>query len=84
MATTLAGSALERMLDSVAECFTPETSRRLAELPADPEVRRRLGELGERSSAGTLTPAEAEEYRTLVEAGDFIATLRLRAGCADG
>jgi hypothetical protein len=34
MATTLAGSALERMLDSVAECFTPETSRRLAELPA--------------------------------------------------
>jgi hypothetical protein len=51
----------------------------LAELPADPEVRRRLGELGERSSAGTLTPAEAEEYRTLVEAGDFIATLRLRA-----
>lgn len=79
MATTLAGSALERMLDSVADCFTTETARRLAELPADPEVRRRLGELGEKSSAGTLTPAEGEEYRTLVEAGDLIATLRLRA-----
>lgn len=79
MATTLARSALERMLDSVADCFTPETARRLAELTADPEVRRRLGELGEKSSAGTLTPTEREEYRALVEAGDIIATLRLRA-----
>lgn len=79
MATTLAGSALERLMDSVAECFTPETARRLADLPADPEVRRRLGELGDKASSGTLSAAEAEEYRTLVEAGDLVATLRLRA-----
>jgi hypothetical protein len=32
-----------------------------------------------KASAGRLTPKEASEYHALIEAGDMIATLQLKA-----
>jgi hypothetical protein len=70
---------LDRMLDSVSECFTAKTARALIELRQDRQVRRRMEELGTKASAGRLTPAETREYQTLIEVGDLITTLQLKA-----
>jgi hypothetical protein len=32
-----------------------------------------------KASAGRLTPQEAHEYQTLIEVGDLVATLQLKA-----
>ena len=70
---------LDRILDSVSECFTAETARALIELRQDKQVRRRMEQLGTKASAGRLTPGEAREYQTLIEVGDLVATLQLKA-----
>jgi hypothetical protein len=53
--------------------------RALIELRQDQQVRRRMVKLGTKASAGRLTPKEASEYHALIEAGDMIATLQLKA-----
>jgi hypothetical protein len=72
-------SLLDRLLDRVSACFTPETARALVALPPNEEVRARMAELGAKADAGTITPEEAREYDTFIEAGDLIAALQLKA-----
>ena len=72
-------SWLDKLLDPVSACFTPETARALVALPSNDEVRARVTELGAKADAGTLTPEEAREYDTFIEAGDIIAALQLKA-----
>lgn len=71
--------SLDRVLDSVSQCFTPETAKALVNLQPDERVRARVEALGAKAGEGTLTPAEAREYDTLIEVGDIIATLQLKA-----
>jgi hypothetical protein len=70
---------LDRLLDSVSRCFTPETARALSNLRQDKHGRRRMEQLGGKASTGRLTPKEAREYQTLIETSDLIATLQLKA-----
>ena len=70
---------LDRILDSVSECFTQETARALVRLRQDRDVRRRIKTLGAKASAGRLRPEEAREYQNLIEVGDIIATLQIKA-----
>jgi hypothetical protein len=68
-------SLLDKLLEPVSACFTPETARALVALPPNEEVRVRMTELGAKADAGTLTADEAREYDTFIEAGDLIAAL---------
>jgi hypothetical protein len=70
---------LDALLDPVARCFTPETARSLVALPANHVVRQRMEELAQKSADGSLTPAEREEYQSLIEVGDVISILQLKA-----
>ena len=70
---------LDRILDSVSQCFTPETARAVIELRQDKRVRNRMQQLGAKASAGRLTPKEALQYQTLIEVCDLIVTLQLKA-----
>jgi hypothetical protein len=70
---------LERLLEPVSACLTPESSRRLVELRADPELQERVDWLAHRCTEGELTPAEREEYETYVRASRFIAVLQAKA-----
>jgi hypothetical protein len=72
-------SLLDKLLDPVSACFTAETARALVALPPNEDVRARMTELGEKADAGTLSPEEAREYDTFIEAGDIIAALQLKA-----
>ena len=72
-------SALDSLLESVSRCFDRETARALTELRPDERARQRMEELGGKASEGELSPEEAREYDALIEVGDVVATLQLKA-----
>jgi hypothetical protein len=60
--TDHATAGLAKILDPVAQGFTPEVAQRVVELRADPAVRARIEELAEKCNEGTITPEEMAEY----------------------
>ncbi len=74
-----ASAALQRILDPVGRCLTPDVARTLLGLRADTETQARLEELADKSTEGALTDAEREEYRACVSAMDFLAVLQSKA-----
>lgn len=79
VATAPETSALDRVLDHLADCFTPESAKRVAELRASADLQARLDELGDKCNEGQLTPEERAEYETYVHAIDFISILQSKA-----
>ena len=77
MATTHA--VLDELLDPVGRCLTLEVAQRVAELRASEAVQSRIEELAAKSSEGTLSSQEREEYEVYVSAGTFIAVLQSKA-----
>ena len=57
-----ATAGLAKILDPVAQCFTPEVAKRVVELRADPAVQARIEELAEKCNEGIITPEEMAEY----------------------
>ena len=53
---------LERALDPLVECLTPEAAKKLVDLRADPETQARVDQLADRANDGLLTPDERAEY----------------------
>ena len=70
---------LEQLIHPIGDCLTPEVAGRIAALRAPASVQRRMEEFAAKSSEGSLTPVEADEYRALVSAGGFIALLQAEA-----
>ena len=70
---------LAKILDPVAQCFTPEVAKRVAELRADPPVQARIEELAEKCNDGTITPEEMAEYDGYIQAMDVVAVLQKKA-----
>jgi hypothetical protein len=72
-------TGLAKILDPVAQCFTPEVAKRVAELRADPVVQARIEELAEKCNEGTITPEEMAEYDAYIQAMDVVAVLQKKA-----
>lgn len=72
-------SALDRFLDPVTACFTPQVAERIAELCLDPELTARIEVLAQKANEGTLTRAEDDEYKDYIEGGDMLAILQAKA-----
>lgn len=72
-------SLLAQLLDPLGECLTPELARRIVELRATPEAQARIDELADKCNEGELTPGEAAEYDTFIDAIDLIAVLQAQA-----
>ena len=81
MATTQI-QTLDRLLDPLRECLTPEVAAGIAGLQADTATQARLDELAEKTAEGTITPDERSEYEALVSAGNLIAVLQAKARAA--
>lgn len=45
----------------------------------DPQLAARITDLGQKAEQGTLTDAERDEYRDLIDAGDLISLLKSKA-----
>lgn len=72
-------STLDRLLDPVAECLTPEVAQRITEVETDPEIVRRLEELRTKANLGTLSDAERAQYEEFVEGLDLLSILKSKA-----
>lgn len=70
---------LDRLLDPVSRCLTPEVARQLVALRSDPELQARVDALADRCNEGSLSPEEREEYEIYVRASRFIAILQAKA-----
>ena len=70
---------LDRLLEPVSRCLTPEVARQLVELRADRKLQERIDTLADKCTEGQLTPEEREEYETYVRVSRFIAILQAKA-----
>jgi uncharacterized protein YnzC (UPF0291/DUF896 family) len=70
---------LTKILDPIAQCFTPEVAKQVVELRADPAVQARIDELAEKCNEGTITPEEMAEYDAYIQAMDVVAVLQKQA-----
>ncbi len=72
-------TVLEAYMTPLAQCFTPDVARRIAEFRPDAVTEQRLEHLRERANEGDLTDAERAEYEEFVEALDFVGLLKAHA-----
>jgi hypothetical protein len=74
-----AAAHLDRLLEPLAGCLSPEVAAKVAELRADEAMQGRLDYLADRSNEGSLTEEEREEYAGYLHAIDVIAVLQAKA-----
>ena len=79
MASMSAITYLDRMLEPVTQCFTPEVAEKLMHIQVDPELQARIDELADKCTEGELSDGEKTEYETYVRAGNLIAILQAKA-----
>jgi len=70
---------LDRMLEPLSRCLTPEAAERLVHLRTDPQLQARLEELAGKCAAGALSEEERMEYEAYLETGNLIAILQAKA-----
>jgi hypothetical protein len=70
---------LDRLLDPLAECLTPETAHRLVNLRADEATQALLDDLADKCNEGQLNDSERQEYETCVRAINLITILQAKA-----
>jgi len=75
MSTTV----LDRFLDPVTECLTPDVAQRIVALDLDAETQARLDELARKANLGQLTTEEQAEYEEYVEGLDLVGILKAKA-----
>jgi hypothetical protein len=66
-------------LEPLTSVLTPEVAQRLVDSQPAPEVTARMEELGRKANEGTISAEEEQEYKTLIDYGDMIALLKLKA-----
>jgi hypothetical protein len=79
METTIDTDAVDRVLDPLVQCFTPDVARRIADLRADSKLQHHIDELAAKANEGRLSDAERREYAGYVEALDIIGILQAKA-----
>lgn len=72
-------SILAQCLAPLEECLTPELAQKIVALRAAPEMQARIDELADKCTEGELTPEEAAEYTSYVDAIDLITVLQAQA-----
>ncbi|MGA2796777.1 MAG: hypothetical protein ABSE63_04295 [Thermoguttaceae bacterium] len=70
---------LDRLLDPLAGCLSPDVAAKVAELKADKAMQDRIDFLAERANEGLLTPDEQDEYSGYLHAIDVITVLQAKA-----
>ncbi len=72
-------SILDHYFEPVESLFTRETAEALIKRKPSQEFASRILELGQKANDGTLTEEERDEYKDLIDAGEFVALLKTKA-----
>jgi hypothetical protein len=70
---------LDKMLNPVSECFTPEVADRLVHVQVDPALQSRIDELADKCTEDDLSEVERAEYEAYVRTENVIAVLQAKA-----
>ncbi len=70
---------LDRVLDPLMDCFTPEMARNIANLRADTETQARLDNLAEKANDGQLSKEEEAIYDRYLEAYHLVTIFQAKA-----
>jgi hypothetical protein len=70
---------LDRLLDPIAEAFTPDLARKIVDIRADAELEKQIESLRRKANEGTLTPEEDADYKEFVEAVDLVSIIQTKA-----
>jgi hypothetical protein len=79
MIATEAAPALDRLLDPVTRCLTPEAMKELVNLRADANFQEHLDKRADKNTEGQLCATEREEYEIYVRAIQVISILQAKA-----
>jgi hypothetical protein len=79
MSFKMSSPVLDRLLDPLSQCLTPESAKRLLKFRADRQLQALVDRLAEKCNEGTLTPEEQAEYASYVSFGTFVALLKSKA-----
>ncbi|HUY91486.1 MAG TPA: hypothetical protein VMV10_22290 [Pirellulales bacterium] len=75
-------AVLDRFLDPIAECLTPEVAERILKSRPDPRLQERIDQLADKANNGLLSEGERDEYRDIVEAIDLVGIIKAKARAA--
>ena len=70
---------LDRLLEPLADCLSPDVAAKVADLRADEAMQTRIDYLADRANEGLLTDEEREEYAGYLHAIDVITVLQAKA-----
>jgi hypothetical protein len=70
---------LDRFLEPLAGCLSPDVAAKVADLRADEAMQNRIDYLADRANEGLLTDGEREEYSGYLHAIDVITVLQAKA-----
>jgi hypothetical protein len=70
---------IDGMLEAFAACLPVEALERVVLNKYPASVLARFDELGRKSNEGTLTAEEREQYSLMIEVGDILSLIRLKA-----
>lgn len=70
---------LELILEPLAEPFSTDFARALADLRAAPELQQRVDNLAEKANEGALTESEQAEYKAFVDASTIVGIVQAKA-----
>ncbi len=70
---------LDRVLEPVTECLTPDVAAKLVTLRADAQTQARVDELADKANEGMLLTDERTEYDRYRDAFHFVTILQAKA-----
>jgi hypothetical protein len=70
---------LDRILDPVADCLTPEVARTLVELKPEPHLQERIDLLADKCTEVHLSQLEKTEYETYIRGSKIVSFLQAKA-----
>ena len=70
---------LDRVLEPITDCLTPDVAAKLVALRADHQIQARVDELAEKANEGTLSTEERTEYDRYRDAFHFVTILQAKA-----
>lgn len=72
-------SILDRVLEPITGCLTPDVAAKLVAARADANTQARVDELADKANEGTLSSEERAEYDRYREAFHFVTVLQAKA-----
>jgi len=73
-------NVLGQFLDPLSRCLDAESARRVLALGVSASVQERVDTLAERANEGLPSDDKRSEYEAPINAEDFVAILKLKAG----